>query len=443
MSEFNSAIAGDGSASVLPSSYQLQECSLYTNSGKKFLINDLVTGIQIEESLYKSSMKVSIRIEDSINFLENTLISGNERIRLRIKHTELKKRSRKKKRFIFEVFIVEINNFERVKPGMTRYQIECFSEHMYINSIKKLSRPFKGSIGSIVKDICRKDLKLRSFPRGTHRIKKINTETKDIVQGIFPNIRPLNAISWLLRNSFDNKTQYYFYETAKDGINFNSYENLINEDVYRDYNQRVGYSETEGTEEYYKEIQERITKLRSTLNLSKLVSVSAGAYASTMHTLDLSTKKYSKLIYDYDVNKPKKLNRNIPFSKEAEIDGVKYNQGKDSYHHFLSLNENAYNLSNYHAPAAPTLLNSEAQKENLETMTQEITVAGDYEISVGKIIRIIIPKSLGTDATGLKDKLLGGKYMITNILHQFGTQYNMVLTIQKDSSDADIDGKVI
>ena len=443
MSEFNSAIAGDGSASVLPSSYQLQECSLMTNSGKKFIINDLITGIQIEESLYKSSMAVTIRIEDSINFLENALISGNERIRLRIKHTELKKDTKTKKKFVFEVYIAEINNFNRAKPGMTRYQFECFSEHMYINSTKKLSRPFKGSIGSIVANICKKDLKLKKRPIGTHRLNEINTETKDIVKGIFPRIRPLTAISWLLRNSFDNKTQYYFYETAKDGINFNSYENLSEEDVYRTYNQKLGYSEIEGTEEYYKEVAERITEIRSPLNLSKLVSLSAGAYGSTLHTVDVSTKKYSTLIYDYDVQKQKKLNKHVPFSKEAMVDGKKYNQAKDAYHHYLSLNENAYSLSNYHAPAAPTLLNSEAQKENLETMTQDITTAGDYEISVGKIIELVIPKSLGTDATGIKDKLLGGKYMITNIKHQFGLSYDMILTIQKDSSAIDIDGKVI
>ena len=73
-------------------------------------------------------------------------------------------------------------------------------------------------------------------------------------------------------------------------------------------------------------------------------------------------------------------------------------------------------------------------------MTQEIIVPGDYEISVGKIINVIIPKSLGTDGKGLKDKLMGGKYLITNIVHQFGVEYRMILTIQKDSSETDVDG---
>ena len=311
---------------------------------------------------------------------------------------------------------------------------------MYINSIKKLSRPFKGSIGSIVDDICRKDLKLKEKPLGIRRLKEINTETKEIVQGIFPNIRPLNAISWLLRNSYDNETQYYFYETAKDGINFNSYENLMNEEVYRDYNQKSGFTEAEGTEEYYDEVQSRILELRSRLNLSKLVSLSSGAYASTLHTLDISKKNYSKFLYDYEKNKLKKLNKNKPYSDIAEVDGLKYKETTDSYHHYVSLNENAYIQSNYHAPTAPSLLSSEAQKENLETMTQEIIVPGDYEISVGKIINVIIPKSLGTDGKGLKDKLMGGKYLITNIVHQFGVEYRMILTIQKDSSETDVDG---
>ena len=440
MSDFNSAISGDGSASILPGSYQLQECSIHTNSGFKIRIDPMITGIQIEESLYKSSIHVSIRMEDTVNFLERMKITGNERVRLRIKHTELKKNSKPKKKFIFEVFIAEINNLSRQKAGLQEYQIECFSEHMYINSIKKLSRPFKGSIGTIVDDICRKDLKLKEKPLGIRRLNKINTETKEIIQGIFPNIRPLNAVSWLLRNSSDNETQYYFYETAKDGINFNSYENLIEEPIYKEYNQKVGFTAAEGTEEHYEEVATRVLQLRSPLQLSKLVSVSSGAYASTLHTLDISNKKYIKHTYDYEKNKQKKLNKHVPHSKKVEIDGKKYNETIDSYHHYVSLNENAYSQGNYHAPTVPTLLSIEAQKENLETMTQELTVYGDYEISVGKIINLVIPKSLGTDGKGLKDKLIGGKYIITHISHQFGLDYKMILTIQKDSSETNIDG---
>ena len=74
-------------------------------------------------------------------------------------------------------------------------------------------------------------------------------------------------------------------------------------------------------------------------------------------------------------------------------------------------------------------------------MGQTITVAGDYTITPGKKITLTLPKSMGIDATGTKDKFLTGTYIVTKIIHMFREEYNMILELKKDSSLLDLSGE--
>ena len=71
------------------------------------------------------------------------------------------------------------------------------------------------------------------------------------------------------------------------------------------------------------------------MNSSPFVNVNNGAYGSTMHTLDYSNKEYNTFFYDYNNQNPCKLNKNKPFSENADIDGIKYSQTRDSKHYFI------------------------------------------------------------------------------------------------------------
>lgn len=436
MPRFSSVRSGSGNASILPTAYTITSCSLTTNSGKEYDISGLIAEIDIEEGLDQESIDVQLGIRDSIQFLENARIAGNEKIHLKIQHTTLEKNSKTKKKYDLELRVVEITTFVRPKPGTQIYRLVCFNEHMYINAIKKVVRPFKGSIGKMVKDLITSDLKIKKT--GT-----INTETKGIVKGVYPRLSPLDAINWLCRNAYDNQTPFYFYDSLAEGVSFNSFEALCNEEVYKNYTQKPFMSSKPGSDEHYKEISEQINKISSNMNTSQLINLTSGSYASTLHTVDISNKSYEQFFYDYDKVNPKKLNNNRPYSTEADVDGIKYNQTIDSIHHFISKNDNAYELDNYHSSTVPTLLQAEAIKRNLTTMGQTITVAGDYSMSPGKKISITIPKSLGIDATGLKDKFITGNYIVTGIRHSFKELYTMDLQVQKDSSMMDLDGEVL
>ena len=174
MPKTQSFVAGDGTSNALPSAYEVRECIVYANSGKEYNITDLVGTIEISESLNTETIDVEIGIVDGIQFLENAIISGNEKLSLKIVHKSFGKDEKEKKKYDLNLRIAEIGRFVRSKPGTQSYFLICFSEHMYTNAIKKLIRPFEGSIGSIISNICKKDLKIE-------KIEKINTETKILI----------------------------------------------------------------------------------------------------------------------------------------------------------------------------------------------------------------------------------------------------------------------
>lgn len=76
---------------------------------------------------------------------------------------------------------------------------------------------------------------------------------------------------------------------------------------------------------------------------------------------------------------------------------------------------------------------------NLSYQKHRIQIAGDFEMKVGNIIQVNIFKSQeNTDGSGT-DKLQSGKYMVTSIDHVFDKGFYQYLTIQRDSSEVDLD----
>jgi len=435
MSNSSSRLLGNTSEAVTPNSYTTEYIRLTNNSSQVINISDLVQKIEIIESLYKPTVEVIILIADATNFLEDNKLGGNEKIELKIKRSPLKGSSQNKTIFKLEVYIAEIFGYIKKSPGMQLYQFRCVSKHLYHNQVKTIKRSFQGSIGKLVKDICAKDLMIKNS--------YINTETKDIIKGIYPNVRPIHAVNWLMRNAFLDSSPFYFYETAKDGVVFDSHINCIEKPFHSSYNNIPGFTAEPGSPEGYEEERKRIRSLNSPLGLSKLVAAGSGAYASTLYTLDISTKEYKKSYFNHGSTKFKTLNSKKSFSDNIKL----FDQGlpslKDSKSYFVSLNSNAYQAhKNYHAPLSPTLLKSESYNSNMEFMTHQIEINGDFDISVGKTIELKLIKSSSyehlEDPNVFIDKYSSGKYLITEVYHSFDDKFVQLLTVKKDSSEVDL-----
>lgn len=434
-------VTSQGFAST-PTTYHVEACEIQANNVKNgrggsdpywYDILDMIANFSIRESINSPYLDVLIGMGDGIGLMETLKLSGNEQVYLKVKRKEF---GRKTVSFTLFLRVVEIYNYTRLKPGLNTFQLKCAGEHIYKDSLTLLNESFSGTPNEIITKIVKSKLQTGL---------KSSEGSKNIISGVFPNVRPMSAVKWILRNTFDDGTPFFFYQTLADNgqMNCKSYKHLLNEDVFMEY-EYIPFVDNDvalETENGYEYEKKTIRSIESPYNQSKLLAARAGAYASTTHSIDYYTKTYEKTVYQYSGSEYK-LNKHIPFSKSdrTKISDEIFSDHPGQKQYFLSLNSGAFeNSKNYTSPAKIDFPKAMSYLNNLSYQKHRIQIAGDFEMKVGNIIQINIFKSQeNTDGSGT-DKLQSGKYMVTSIDHVFDKGFYQYLTIQRDSSEVDLD----
>ena len=424
---------------ISPKNYLVELADLTTNNGLIVDFSGLIQNIKITESLYQSGLIVEIYCLDSVNMIHELKMSGNEKINLHISREEPEVG---KKEFKLELYISEIRDYTLPQPSSRAYTFECVSKHVYYYNLRRLKNSFNGTITNLVRNIVTTQL--------NSNIKVLTTSSSNI-KGIYPNIKPLEGISWLLRNCYDDSTPYYFFESAANGIQLVSYATLqkTKDKPYITYNNSpfMGSNFLDGPEKVYQEEKEKIEKIVSNLNISKLNTTTNGAYASNLYKINIAEKSFpapDQYLYDGD----KKLNGNNPLTDDMTIDGNKIKDFKLAKNHYISYNSLAYgeNIKNYHAPTDKTIMKSLAYHHNLDTIKQEIIIAGDFEMECGKLVNLQIVKNADIteemiDDDKFTDDILSGVHLVTGVTHNFKADgYTMNLLLKKDSFNRELIG---
>jgi len=436
----------DGNRTVSPDGYDIYSINVTLLNGNVVDIKGLVQQIEIIESLHRSSIQVMMRLYDGSNFLENSHLISGEKVNIKIRRTantgETFSKSRDK--FDIEVFIAAIVGHTNPKPGLQAYTLECISEHAMVSNTKSINRSFNGIVGQLVNNIFTHDLGLIA---GADYDAKNISDSSDALKGIYPDLSPLDALTWLTRNSSNDGTPYFLYETIQGGLQFKSYNDMIREPLYRSYNDSVFSQNVPNTPGNYKELERKILSLNSNLNRSIYDAIDKGAYSSRLHTIDIATKTYKQTQFTYDNNY--KVNANSPFSTQTEFDNKKINTYTSNKEYYISLNSKAFDKDiNYHKPVTNSLLPKQSYYNNLGFMGLDMEIYGDFNLSVGRKVGIIIPKP-DTSQSGIAagsnitDKYIGGVYVVSSISHLFSpSDYRCSVGLQKDSLDFDLDSDI-
>ena len=207
-----------------PKTFFIEKAILTTNKDKEIDLKNIIQDIKVSESIYQSGIIVSIFVLDTVALIDRLKLAGNEKIDLVIQRREIT--NREKKKFELSVNIAEIKDYSEPRPSSRSYTLQCLSKHVYLNNTRVLKKSFEGSISKLISNIVTSELQSKMFYR--------NTSTNNI-KGIYPRIRPLSAIHWLLRNAYEDGTPYFFYETTKNGITLDSYKHLLDQDVFHTY----------------------------------------------------------------------------------------------------------------------------------------------------------------------------------------------------------------
>lgn len=419
-------------SSVSPDSYHIEYIRILRPNGRdRVIITDLVKKVNIIEDLNQPYVEVNLFIADAVGILNLEVpLLGSEIVEMSIRRNPTKGSEQDKQKLELKLRIVEIFGYSRLNVTRQGFSIRCASEHIYNNQTKILQRPFKNTIGKLVEDILKKDLRV-----DTKRISKINTSSKGNIQGIYPSLRPYYAIKWLLRNAYEGSTPFYFWESAKNGITFTSYKDLSEQESYQTYEFKSFYEHEKGTAEYYDEVARRIRTFSSPLNMSQFNQIGNGSYASSLYTFDIAEKKKEKFVYTY--KGMTQMNGKAPYSSDDTIGDRTYDQCQNSKNYYISLNSKAFTGSqNYHEPLKPTLLKGEAHYHNMNFNTMNMNIAGDFDLSTGYVVDLNISQvgsSTQNETNRMTDKFLSGKYLVHRIEHVFEDMYTQEVTLKRDS----------
>lgn len=393
-----------------------------------------VSSFSFAEGIYQSTILGEMIIIDATNMIENYRIQSGEKVEISI----TQKLEEKEKTIEVELYVSEILGIQKPNLGSQSYKLALSTKEHFLNNLKKVNEPFEGEPTELVKSIAK-----------VHLGSECKSEGKGggIIKGIYPKLRPFDAISFILRNSNDTQTPLFFFQGLKDGYQIKSYKSILDklnseEGVYSEYNNiplRLPKSMEDSN--YYEEHRKKIQNFVGITYSNKLGLAKKGAYKSRMQIVDLDNKKMTERDFTYN-DKDLTLNKNLTIS-DVETSGIN-NFGDDEYknsrNYFVSLNEFSKHLPE-------NLLKTVSVSENLSDMKSQITLFGDPDLVPGCIINLKMFKDQPED-TLTKDKnpdnaLLGGNYLVTGITHSFGADgYLMLVDIARDSSQLDFNEKV-
>lgn len=424
------------SAAATPKGFEITVCDLTLNSGQVYDISNEVQDIKIHEGLYQSAFRVEIYIFDPYNMIHAFKLAGNEKINLLIERIDpISKEKGIKRKFDLEIYIAEIKNYSTPRPSAKGYTLECISKHVHLNNSQLLKTSFEGNTSKLINNIVKSNLSSEVDIRAT---------SKGNIKGIYPRISPLQGISWLLRNSYDNDTPFYFYESPSEGLVLTSYHEIL-KSKDKPHNTYNNYPMMQTSLEYtiaesFKEEQQKIIKIVSHLNISKLGAALKGAFRSELHKIDISNKTVNKAEYKIKKDDSNTLNKFSSLNEKMKINNLPIQDYQNIKNYYISYNTSSFgSYDNYHKATDQSILKSQAHHHKLDTVKQEIVIPGDFTLSSGKIVELDLIKN--ADITEemvtndkFKDTILSGKHLVTGIIHHFGKDgYQMNVILKKDS----------
>lgn len=427
-----------GNDSVSASSYNIRKCDLTVSNGSRINISALLTKIIITENLYSASIDADFEILDGVNLLESVKLNGDEKIDLVISRKGIGDDNETHKHTFY---ISEIIDYARQRAGSASYTIRAVSLHAYINNIKTISGCKKGTIGTIINNIC-DELSIKE--------KDINTSTDQEIKCIIPRLRPFAAIKWLNSGAFTPAgAPFYFFETLKGKVQYKSYEDFAKEknNPVAEFEHSPFTKELMGSADYFKESEKRIKKISSDLNLTKYISASEGGFASTTRNIDIATKKYDNngTKYAYDIPKDSKLNPNNPFATRNNNDqygGRKITETSTGKNYFISVNKESHDgAQSFHDPVQAGIAKGQSFRATEDSMLHDITINGNFKIQCGSIIKIVIGKTNTEETAEISsiDQFQSGNYLISSISHIFSDEYTQQIEIKSNSFKESLD----
>ena len=425
--------------------YQLGECKLLSSTGVVARLNDSVAEINIFENMFTTSLMLSLIIVDKENIVMNMPIIGQEYVSLKL--TTKGVGSFDFTDNVFSVF--KVSSRQDASAGTQIFELNCISTEGLRNNRTRTSKSYSGSNSEIIESILRDENLINTNKQITL------DETSKLRKYVAPNLRPLDFIRTLTRESFSKKyggsPHYFFYESTK-GFQFRVLDSLYKEPykgefVASEAMKVDGENKRGNIENDYR----RIMRFTVSHSNDTLMSSRMGMLSSNLIKYNIFNKSYTQHSYNY-FNNFKDFGRidQNPIYNQTTID-VKGNtlgdfsnakvqvhpSSNDGTHdttHYET--DTGYNYSDNSAENWLSTRRSKLMELQNGGVSIQLKTHGYCKLSVGDKIHLTLPLTGKDHGKSKIDTFYEGEFLITQLRHQFEQgerRHTMLMSVVKDA----------
>lgn len=403
--------------------YDIKTLDLINSGGQVVDLRKVFIEIQLFQDLFSSVMSGSILVNDGHDIFSNFYFCGNEYLQLSIDKPSLNSPIQK----VFRIYKTAGR-----KPGSDSgqiYQLYFCSEELIFSNQKLVSKSYKGKkTNEIIKDILTNELKVDSS-----KIKTIE-QTSGVYDYIVPAYRPFEAIQWAASRSYDASKKYcYFFYEDRDGYQFKSYSTLVKQKPVKTLKYEIKTVDQDPAVN-----KDSIDNFEILNDFDILTSMTNGAFASKLLTVDIFTQSFKVETYSIDAIESQKnlLNKFKPINSLKNQDNKSITAAHDSFFKsFISINDKSIEKD---TDVNKWLMNRAMHMSLMHNFRIRIVIPGDIVLKVGDVVKYEFPSFEGADSKGkTPDEYRTGNYLVSAINHKFvngdKSNFESVIELVSDS----------
>ena len=442
-----------------PSSYELEVLTIVNNEGEGFDVRNLMISCNIFESIKSNFLLGDLIIGDSISFLENAKLFGQESLRIRFRQpTGVRSDITHDEDTIDQIFrIYKIDNVSRIDDNTQVFKLSFCSPELIKAKRKKISQAVKGSMTDLAAKLAEEHLGIINFPLTTKLQPYFEVREKsqgDNYHLVIPNWSVESCINYMCKQAqgVDSNSglqdSFFWYQTAVGGYRIQSLKSMMNTEyaggrpfTYAQATASDNKDEPYDSSDIKLGMGRRILSYAIKQHANVLSGIVTGLFASKQTTIDNTYKFYTEKTYSFlekhfgaegDSIDPHPFVRTEPetlyigtAADEGDVKIISSEEGKSisDYSdglHILKSDSSFVNddKDNIHQADHFTHLGSEqfrnAAVQLLDYHTVNLVLSARTDISVGQLINLDIP-AVRPGESEIDPKFYNGNHLITEI----------------------------
>lgn len=422
------------------------------NSRELINVSGIVPSFTIVESMLNDSIRGTVEMMDSIGFMEDFPLRGEERVRLEVEDTKGIIR-------VYDLFCYKVDNVQAMNgnAGLT-YTMHFISYQRFFAEKRKITSAFDSPISSIASLIFEDTYKISktSAERYTRQLGTYVTDqaNKDLLveettgsfKCIVPSYTATQAMKFLESRAYSidrPSCSFRFFENA-DAFYFVSDEYLFEDALKRDKVFTFTYSEAIPKTGAYIEAQlNNMEHLSNPDRFDTFKDIYSGAYKSKVFVIDLLNGEVDLKPVAYDYTKKRdsyfRTLDGQPVVDRHSDDFIENNFNEDNCRRFMVVKDYADDgagqlRGNQFLPEIVT--NRVAYREHLNSVKLNTRSPGRLDITCGDIIYMSIPE-FALVGEKPQNKQLSGYYMVMELTRIFERErsYNYYTLVKRDWSE--------